>query len=584
MHPITTSGARRKAWMAARARNAARRGGLIAAVGFLAVLTTVLVLVLVPRQANRSVRARLDALPPAADTVMLLANLTGASDRLRNAEASLQALRVAYADRIASAAASATANADVNAGATANFSQPAGNVPAASSAAPLNTADTRQELSLRVARARAAPLAENFRAVGEAEFLRTDARARVLVDSLNDVSRDREAYAALSGPDARYAAMTARLTTLGQRLVILAEQRLAASVAPTSGTSGSAAEPRVNVPRAPLLDTTTLAQPQQLLGDTAVERGARAAVDSAKAQLLVAEEAMAAARGGNARLDTLRADAEADTPARVPQLAMLLAALITGLAVGYGAAFYFEVKHPRIADAAEVERVADTRVILHTGKSAGNSGSPNRREADTTLPRVIDVASEAYQLLHITLTGFGDTSREVRVVGTDAVVSATVGINLAAAAVRDSRATLLIDASVPAGTARRLLLLEGGLVESAFRPSDSDTSASRNVPVFRTRVGRDLYLETALLPAGADALSPTEWRELAKEHDFCVIVQPDTAAALRDAPLDSRDVVLCAQVGVTRLDWLTSRAEAVRANGQRVRAVLLWAAGVASAR
>lgn len=566
--------------MAARARNAARRGGLIAAVGLLAIVTTVLVLVLVPRQVNRSVRARIDALPPAADTVMLLANLTGGSDRLRNAEANLQALRVAYADRIASAAASATANAAANA----NSPQPAGNAPAASGAASFNSSDTRHELSLRVARARAAPLAENFRAVGEAEFLRTDTRARVLVDSLADVSRDREAYAALSGPDARYAAMTARLTTLGQRLVMLAEQRLAASVAPSPGTSGRPAEPAGDVARAQPLDTTTLAQPQQFLGDSAVESDARATLDSAKARLLVAEEAMAAARASNARLDTLRAEAEADTPARVPQVAMLLAALITGLAVGYGAAFYLEVKHPRIADAAEVERVADTRVIVHTGKPAGNSRLPNRREADTTLPRVIDVASEAYQLLHITLTGFGDTSREVRVVGTDAIMSATVGINLAAAAVRDSRATLLIDASVPAGTARRLLLRQGGRAESAFRHTHSDVRGKRNVPVFRTRVGRDLYLDTALAPAGADALSSSEWRELAKEQDFCVIVQPDTDATLRDAPLDSRDVVLCAQVGVTRLDWLISRAETVRANGNRVRAVLLWAAGAASVR
>lgn len=293
---------------------------------------------------------------------------------------------------------------------------------------------------------------------------------------------------------------------------------------------------------------------------------------------------MAAARASNARLDTLRAEAEADTPARVPQVAMLLAALITGLAVGYGAAFYLEVKHPRIADAAEVERVADTRVIVHTGKAADNSRLPNRRDADTTLPRVIDVSSEAYQLLHITLTGFGDTSREVRVVGTDAIMSATVGINLAAAAVRDSRATLLIDASVPAGTARRLLLRQGGRVDGTFQTSNSDVRGTPNVPVFRTRVGRDLYLDTALAPAGADALSSSEWRELAKEQDFCVIVQPDTTAAMRDAPLDSRDVVLCAQVGVTRLDWLTSHAEAVRANGNRVRAVLLWGAGAGSAR
>lgn len=173
---------RRTAWMAARARNAAKRGGLIASVGLLAVATTLLLLVLVPREVNRTVRARIDALPPIVDTMPLLANLTGTTDRLRNAEATLQFLRQADADRVASA--------------TANTGPPRNAAPSSINSGVEQT-EARKELTIRVARARTAPLVENFRALGDAELLRNDSRARVLLDSLNEVNRDREAYAAL---------------------------------------------------------------------------------------------------------------------------------------------------------------------------------------------------------------------------------------------------------------------------------------------------------------------------------------------------------------------------------------------------
>lgn len=581
MNTGPNSNARRTAWMAARARNAAKRGGLIAAVGLLAVMTTMLLLVLLPREMNRAVRARIDALPPVVDTVMLQANLTGATDRLRNAEANLQALRVAYADRIASV------TSGVNVPPSVTVGPPTGAA---------EQSDARKELSVRIARARAAPMIENFRAVGEAELLRTDVRARVTLDSLNEVNRDREAYAALGSPDARYAAMTARISALGQRMLVIADQRLtsANATAPSMpvaaappATTPLAAPPLAPAPRdsalgvsQPTVDTASLAVNPQFSVDSVAERSARQMLDSAKAQLQIADLAIKNARETNARIATERSEAEKSSPARVPPVAMLVAALVTGLAFGYGVAFYLEVKRPRIADAAEVERVTETRVIVHTGSSRAAKAMHPRGSGTDVLPPVVDLASESYQLLHITLTGFGDTSREVQVVSNDMVLGATVGINLAAAAVRDSRATLLVDSSTHPTIVGRLLRQPKRSPASATAHDGSSMQSH----VVRSRVGHEVFVDTLSIADARSEVAQQQLDELVREHDFTVIVQAGADEAEHPFPLPVMDAIICARVGVTKLDWLMARSAELREQNRRVRAVLLWSARSPSSR
>lgn len=553
-YPISSP--RRTAWMTARARNAAKRGGFVASIGLLAVILTLLVLVLVPREVNRSVRARVDALPTPADTTILIANLTGALDRLRNAESNVQSLRVAYADRVTNIHTADPANPPLVTGAGQIAEQ----------------SDARKELIVRVARARSAPLIENFRTVGEADFLRNDAIIRSLLDSLNEVNRDREAYAALGGPDARYAAMTTRLTSLGQRLIAAAEQRLANSaskptpVPPVAVATDSAAAVATDTTAA-AADTTTRETLQPLSGDSAVDRAAREALDTAKVMLQHAEQTLKAARETNAAIARERERAEADTPARVPLAAMLAAALVVGLAFGYGVAFYREVKHPRIADAAEVERVTDTRVIVHTGASRSALTMRHRRRSDDSVPRVVDTASESYQLLHVTLTGYGDTSREVAVVSNENALGATVGVNLAVAAARDSRSTLLVDGSGAQSTVTRML---SG--KSARAPLTKTPEVPRT-QVVRRQLGRDLYVDT--VAASSEEAASEELVALARDHDFTVIVGSAGEAA--------NDVILCARLGVTSVDWLQAKTEEIRQQNKRLRAVLLWATRAPSA-
>lgn len=567
---------RRTAWMTARARNAARRGWLIGAVGLLAVAGTLVALILVPREVDRALRDRISALPPMTDTLSLLARVDTARGIQQIADSSLRALRTANADRIALTTARAQ---------TVLENVPLQILPAAET-------EMRRELGVRVARARTSPLVESYRAVGEADLLRNDPRARALLDSLGDVNRDREAYAALGGADARYAALTARLATLGQRLLAVAEQRLAAPI----GTSTASPSPSViteptTQPAAPLKvridsvapqsDSAMLAPRVQFNVDSVAERSAQLAVDSATAGFVQAGQQLQRARQSNADI-TARADsAKAEFTVRVPPLAMLLAALALGVAVGYGVALITEVRHPRVADAGETERIAQARVILHTAASNNASLLRRNRSSDDSIAQVIDTETDSYQMLHVALTAFGDVARNVRVASETPALAATVAINLAAAAARESRTALLVDGNLEAALVATLLRTgkKAGVAESLEFPA---AAISR---VVKVSIGRGQHIGALL--AGAKPLTGERVDEaqlaslqaalqpLFRQQDLVVLVSPGDVAAAA-ALLPTSDVILCARVGATSLGWLTGSVKQLRRDGNRLRAVILW--------
>ncbi|MDQ6612661.1 MAG: hypothetical protein M3Y64_09540 [Gemmatimonadota bacterium] len=554
----TAPTARRTAWMAARARNAAKRGALIATVGLVAVAATVLVLIVVPREVDQAIRARIAALPPLADTIAFARLADTARARQKTADSTLRSLQYAAADSVAGASSSA---ANTRAGA--------------------RTSDERQELGMRIARARSAPLVESFRAIGEADFLSDDVRVRALLDSLNEVNKQRDAYAALGGPDARYAALTARLASIGQQLTTIAEQRLANTSASTDTTTVSA-------------DSAVLAPRLSFNVDSMAQRVATIARDSANARVVNADQTLANARKSNAIALANRAQTEAQSTVNVPAVAMLLSALVLGLAIGYGVALALELRQPRIADVAEVERLTGARVIVHAGASRAATHARQRRQSDETLFPVIDTVSEAYMLLHVTLTGFGDTAHAVRVIGDTAMVSATVGINLAAAAAREARATLLIDADEEARLATSLLhiVAKKGVAES---PAAPDALRSR---IVRTKVGRDQYIDTLFAGRSREKAPPEnteqqnrlqqslhdELQLLSNEHDLTVILAArDSTVSAALLPLAS-DAILCVRLGQTKNSWLINATHQLRGSNRRLRAVLLWAAATPAVR
>ncbi|MGV3708182.1 MAG: hypothetical protein ACO1Q7_05015, partial [Gemmatimonas sp.] len=141
----------------------------------------------------------------------------------------------------------------------------------------------------------------------------------------------------------------------------------------------------------------------------------------------------------------------------------------------------------------------------------------------------------------------------------------------AAAAARDSRATLLVDTSTPPKLVSRLL----GTSEASGAVRGDSSLQARMVPA---AVGGTLNIDTVTLVGHANEAVQAELQDLAHEHDFTVIVRNDHDDVESTSPLPATDVILCAQVGVTRLAWLMERVRELRAQEHRVRAVLLWSA------
>jgi capsular polysaccharide biosynthesis protein len=84
-------------------------------------------------------------------------------------------------------------------------------------------------------------------------------------------------------------------------------------------------------------------------------------------------------RADNYDRDVARAHASAQ--ANAPPVALLGAALIIGVALGFGTAFFGEMRHPRISDEHEVERATGARVLA-TAQRRPRDPNRDRRLAD----------------------------------------------------------------------------------------------------------------------------------------------------------------------------------------------------------
>lgn len=525
-------------------------------------MLTMLVLVLVPREVNRVIRAQVAALPTPLDTADLLAQIASRRLAHQNAEASLRAARRADSALVAMLARAATPLDTVGNVATA-VSDPVERSEVSRDA-------ERADLQQRINRARVAPLVESYRQLGRSSLLQADARVRPIIDSLEQVDREREAFAALGGPDARYAALSARMNALGQRLLRLAEGQLERT---TSRDSAARAD-----------DAGQLGIPTPAIARRNPEELQRLATEAAAAQQQVqrAEQDLADARTFNMELEAQRQATMARADIRIPAAASLVAALVIGIVIGYAGAFLLELRTPRLADGAEVEHIAGSRVIVHGKATADVHSARTRRSADRALPPVLDTTSESYHLLHLTLTGLGEVARRVRVLGDSPTLTATVAANLAAAAAREARAVLLVDLDFRNRLVAPLLRVNDRRGMSEVISGDAEVlEVLRDFPV-----GRDVYM-TVLYGGQKTPRAHTPERRmvvhedlerLAARYDLTVVVGDDGSPAGR-ALLPAHDVILCTRIGVTPNSWLAHSAQQVRSGAQRVRATLAWTRG-----
>ena len=430
-------------------------------------------------------------------------------------------------------------------------------------------------------RARSAPLPDSYRAIADSPLMRdnllTEARVDALVDSIDRVDREREAHAALGGPGARYAALTARLTALGQRLIRLAEQRLAQAQLAHARDSMRAAELSRDSGSAP--------PATPLLADSA----RRTTADSLSRLVAQEETLLTEVRRRATEYAAQRSALESRLNIEVPPFAMLISALVFGMALGYGAVFAREVRWPTVGDALEVERITGAQVLVH---SRGTPVAPTARAARRErrfVPRIIDRDSDTFLLLHLALSGVGDAAAEVDVLADDPVLAAGVAMGTAAAAARESRVVLVVESST-----RRPLLAH--LLRASPKHTRDDVLAGRANPdeaVHVVMLDPDTRIDTMV--AGS---SPVRTRRTPRKATNALAATRAPDAPDRDEALHRleqrydlrlyltdpstiawspvRDVVLCARQGSTPLLWLSRTTQHLRSRQQRVRAVVLW--------
>lgn len=538
-------GQERVAWAGSRARNALRRPGRLGIVAGLVFAAALLTLILVPRQAQRA-----------------FAQLAPRPDEWRDTAAAAAVLERARAEHAVARQRFLAARVEATA-------------PPPAPPAPV-VALTADQVALRdslraaidalqraLARVERSPLPASYRALGELPELAGTPRVPLLLDSLTAVEREREEFAALGGVDPVYVALTTRVNQIGRSLQEVATARVSEAEAEIAALRPAAPPPPLPVARPPV---DTLGPLQRVV---AAERAAAAA-----------EERLEAERRANAALEA-RADlARQGANFVAPPAAVLGAATVLALVAGYLVVLVGELRRPRVADAAEVERETGRRVLAVV-RPTGDDPERGRRRADERTPDLLEPQADAYRLLYLHMSPTGASLPIVTVTGAEPAVVATVAANLAAAAAEDARSTLLLDAD-----------LSNGLVASALRvrpaPGVSELLRGRATwsdVVTSALFGRERVVDVipagAPIPAGREPVPDDAFRldllRMARRYDITVVTTP-LAHAVRGAQsiLPAPDVVLCVRAPDTTLAELREATDALQRAGLRVQGVVLW--------
>ena len=393
----------RQAWLTARARNAVNRPVFIGAVAISTFVAVLVSLVITPFQSRRSTTP-LTARAPRPDTALYASAVTHARGRLASVESALAQAR------------------------SAAVSQPRG-LPALNPAnlvARDSLAAAAGNLDALLTRIETAPVIAAYRALAQSPPLARQQRVKALLDSLNEIERERDAFGLPGGGDAQAAALAARATGVGQSIEAIGRATRDSLRQLTAGL-GVASEEQLTA-TAPTTDTVGWV-------------GER---DSAQSMVVDAETALVNARRRADDYDRDAARSRAAAQVSAPPVALLGAALVIGIVLGFGAAFFGEMRNPRISDDHEVERATGVRVLA---TAARRQRDPNRdrRLADRMAPPYFDPRAPSYQLTYLHVVRAGATRLSLAITGADTGIAAVVAMNVAAIAADEARSTILID-------------------------------------------------------------------------------------------------------------------------------------------
>jgi Mrp family chromosome partitioning ATPase len=531
----------RPAWLTARARNAVNRPVFIGSVAAGTFIATLVALILAPQQVRREATPL--PLPPSGrpDTAPLTAALSHARVRLAAAESSLAFARahavIAESPVVDTLGPRIVARRD-------------------SLAAGIN------DLDALITRVETAPVSASYRALAESPQLTSVSRVRILLDSLTDVERERDAFGTAGSTDPVYVALNSRITQIGRGIQDAAQQRrealrqqIAKLGAPTT---------RQTIATSPTADTSAWI----------VER------DSAQSLVSQAEEALTDARDKTAEYDRAVVRARQEAAIDAPPFALLAAALVLGVVLGFGTAFLDEMRHPRVSDEHELERVTGAR-ILATVRPRPRSPDRDRRFADRSAPPYFDPGADGYQLAYLHVARAGASRLMLTVTGEDTGIAAVVATNVAAIAADEARSTIIVDTdsrTSPVAAALRTHAEPGfaDIIERKYEWAEVTAPAL---------VGRDRSVD--VIPSGilnnpeqstqVTQLFRQEAARLARHYEAIVIVAPlEHAVAGLPGVLPIPDAILCARVGYTRIANVQKALDGIRSAGGNPVGVVLW--------
>jgi len=527
-------------WMAARARNALRRVLVFGIVGGVVFIAALIAFVVVPRNASRKalavasrIEARTDSSPAVAARDRYLAEVTSTDSVLNAARLAAMPVPTPVIDTF----------------------PPAVRAQRDSLNAELGT------LNRLIDRAENAPLPTSYRALAASPVVAADPRVRVLLDSLADIERERNAFGAVGGVDPVYLSLTSRATAIGRAIQGIADVKrgeVRGKLALIRPVPAPVVRPKISVDTTALLAQNTTAQQNYAAAGRQLDQ----------------------INQRNARIDRESARARDLANVGAPPWAMLAAAVVLALAIGFAASFGTELKRPHIADPREAEQISGTRVLTVV-KPPEVVVERSRRQADVEAPPLIDVVSESYRTLYLHIASVEANVPIVTITGDDPGIIATVASNLAASAAYEARSTLLVDVDPTTCSVASVLRirpdpgLSGIITGKAAWPE----------AIVPTTIGRDRPLD--VLPSGSRRAGPPEpdiveevRRELARmqrRYDFIIIAAP-TSYVQRSASsiIPAPDVILCARIAHTTVGGLKSAVDSLRGADMRIHGLVLW--------
>ena len=527
-------------WIAARARNALRRVVIFWIVGGVVFIAALIAFVLVPRNASRKalavaaqIEAKNDSSPAVATRDRYLAEVTAVDSALDAARRAANPVPAPVIDTF----------------------PPAVRAQRDSLGAELAT------LNRLIDRAENAPLPTSYRALAASPEVAANPKVRVLLDSLADIERDRNAFGAVGTVDPVYLALTSRANAIGRSIQAVADAKrgeIRGKLALIRPAPAPVVKPTITVDTARLLAQRSTAQQSY--------SGAARQVEQISSK--------------NSRIDRESARARELSNVGAPPWAMLAAAVVLALAVGFAASFGTELKRPHIADPREAEQVSGARVLTVI-KPPEVVVERSRRQADVEAPPLIDVVSESYRTLYLHIASVEASVPIVTIAGDDPGIVATVAANLAASAAYEARSTLLVDVDPTTCSVASVLRikpdpgLSGIITGSATWPE----------AIVPTTIGRDRPLD--VLPSGtrrSGLPEPSVVEEVKKEltrmqrrYDFIIIAAP-TSYVQRSVSsiIPAPDVILCARIAHTTVGGLKTAVDSLRGADMRIHGLVLW--------